>query len=165
MDALENTTEKVGINLTGPHSYQDFKVLKVDANEMTCFADEYFDLVLCNAMLEHDKFFYKTITEIYRVASSGGVIVIGVPGYQKITTLEKIQSVLGRMPVLRGLGSGEKMDALFTATLTFKVHEAPGDYYRFSPQAVREVFFQGCSDVRIASVMLTPRIIGSGIKL
>ena len=165
MESLSKATEKIGINLDGPYSYRDFEILEGNANDMTCFPDAYFDTVLCNATLEHDKLFHKTLSEIMRVTRSGGVIIIGVPGYRKMVTLEKIQSMLHRIPIVRRLSSGTNMDALFTATITFKVHDAPGDYYRFSAQALREVFFEGCSDVSVKSIMLTPRLIGSGIKV
>jgi hypothetical protein len=52
----------------------------------------------------------------------------------------------------------------FTATITFQIHDAPGDYYRFSPQAFKEVFFEGMNDVEVRSIMLPPRIIGVGTK-
>jgi SAM-dependent methyltransferase len=165
MESLVNATQKIGINLGGPYRYRDFEILQGNANDMACFADESFDLVLCNAVLEHDKFFYKSLSEIKRVTRSGGVIAIGVPGYRRIRGLERFQSLLGRIPLVRRLNSGGNTDALFTATLAFKVHDHPGDYYRFSPQAVEEVFFHGCSDVSVTTVMLTPRIIGSGVKV
>ena len=81
MKSLQNATEKIGINLDGPYKYKDFYIVKGNANSMTCFEDNKFDTVLCNAMLEHDKFFWKTISEIRRVTKPGGLIVIGAPGY------------------------------------------------------------------------------------
>lgn len=44
------------------------------------------------------------------------------------------------------------------------MHATPGDYYRFSPQAFREVFFKGTDDVEVRTIMLPPRIIGAGTK-
>ena len=165
MRSLENATEKIGVNIDGPYTYRDFEILAGNANELTEFADGSFDLVLCNAMLEHDKWFYKTIAEIKRVTRSGGTIVIGVPSYRRVAPLETIQSIMGRLPLLKQWSAATRFDAPFTATLTFKVHDWPGDYYRFSEQAVREVFFEGCRDVEICSVMSPPRLIGSGVKL
>ena len=57
MKALANATDKIGINLDGPHEFRDFKILKGNANSMGCFDDNSFDVVLCNAMLEHDEYF------------------------------------------------------------------------------------------------------------
>jgi ubiquinone/menaquinone biosynthesis C-methylase UbiE len=41
--------------------------------------DGYFDLVLCNSVLEHDPAFWKTLAEMKRVLK--GHIVIGVPAF------------------------------------------------------------------------------------
>jgi hypothetical protein len=38
------------------------------------------------------------------------------------------------------------------------------DYYRFSEQAVREVFFEGMERVRVRAMMTPPRLIGHGWK-
>jgi hypothetical protein len=53
---------------------------------------------------------------------------------------------------------------LFTATVTFQIHNWPGDYYRFSPQAVREVFLEGLEQIEVRTIMWPPRIIGVGTK-
>jgi hypothetical protein len=44
------------------------------------------------------------------------------------------------------------------------VHNFPGDYYRFSEQAVREVFMDGLVDVSVKLVLTPPRIIAWGRK-
>jgi ubiquinone/menaquinone biosynthesis C-methylase UbiE len=163
MKSLEGATEKVGINLNGPHEFKDFKIHKGNANSMDCFEDERFDVVLCNAMLEHDKHFWKTIAEIKRVTKPGGVIVIGTPGY-KYFKAEKVKSILRRIPLIRNLSSNQYFNLFFTATITFQVHDAPGDYYRFSSQTFKEVFFEDMDDVEVRSIMLPPRIIGVGTK-
>lgn len=163
MKPLENATEKTGINLAGPHVYKDVRIDKVNANSMDCYEDEKFDVVLCNAMLEHDKYFWKTIAEIKRVTKPGGLIVIGTPGF-KYFKLENVKSFLRKAPLIRLLKSNQYLNMFFTATITFQIHDAPGDYYRFSPQAFREVFFEDMDDVEVYSVMLPPRIIGVGTK-
>jgi hypothetical protein len=66
--------------------------------------------------------------------------VIGVPGYVKDEERDQGRS-----------------------TLTYRVHYA-FDYYRFSEQAVREVFFDGMRRVRVRAMMTPPRIIGHGRK-
>ncbi len=91
MKSLGTATEKVGINLDGPHKFKDFKIHKGNANSMNCFEDERFDIVLCNATLEHDKYFWRTIAEIKRVTKPGGLIVIGTPGYTNNSKVKKVR--------------------------------------------------------------------------
>ncbi len=43
MKSLANVTEKVGINLNGPHEFKDFKIHKGNANFMDSFEDNKFD--------------------------------------------------------------------------------------------------------------------------
>jgi ubiquinone/menaquinone biosynthesis C-methylase UbiE len=160
LPALAEAREKIGLNLIGAGQYAGFSIVEGNANAMTCFPDGRFDAVLCNATLEHDKFFWKTLAEIRRVTKPGGAIVIGTPGYGVIPFEKKVRRVLGWIPrplrpTLGGLG---------VSTLTLLVHNFPGDYYRFSEQAYREVFFEGLESVVIQSVMSPPRIIGHGIK-
>lgn len=163
MKSLGKATEKIGINLDGPYEFSDFKILKGNGNCMDCFEDEKFDAVLCNATLEHDKYFWKTLAEINRVTKLGGLVVIGVPGYG-VTRMDKLQSVAKGWPILRSLRHKHYLDIFFSSTVTFQIHDHPGDYYRFSQQAVREVFFEGMDNVEIRSVMQPPRIIGFGTK-
>lgn len=164
LNALSNVSEKIGLNLEGPHRYRDFIILQGNANSMYMFENNYFDAVLCNAVLEHDKYFWKTIAEIYRVAKSGSVIIIGTPGYNTYSKEKAFKRFVHKTPVLRRLEKNKYFNSLMNSTITYEIHNAPGDYYRFSPQAYREVFFSGCADVNIRSVMVPPRLIGSGIK-
>lgn len=159
MKSLQKAKEKIGINLDGPYMYKDFYIIKCNANSMTCFEDDKFDTVLCNAVLEHDKFFWKTILEIKRVAKPGGLIVIGTPGYREFPMEKYISYFLRKIPFVE-----RYVNFLTSSTLTFHFHKDPGDYYRYSPQALKEVFFDGMKDVAIYSIMWPPRIIGSGIK-
>jgi len=154
MKSLTNAREKIGINLDGPYSYKDIEIVKGNANSMECFETNRFDVVLCNAMLEHDRYFWKTIEEIKRVAKSGGFVVIGVPGFTVFP---------GHVSYTDDAASIH-IDNVPDATIAFEVHAAPGDYYRFSPQAFIDVFFEGMSDVKVQSLLLPPRIIGSGIN-
>jgi SAM-dependent methyltransferase len=155
MKCLKQAREKIGINLNPSSRYEDFEIVQGNANDMRMFPDERFDTVLCNAMLEHDKFFWKTVSEIHRVTKRGGLIVIGVPGY---VTLPVNRLFRGKRPGIR------MVDWLFESTVTYRIHDAPGDYYRFSPQAVEQVLLQRMKDIQIRVTMIPPRIIGSGIK-
>jgi len=163
MKSLEGATERIGLNLDGPHEFKDFKIHQGNANKMDGFEDDRFDAVLCNAVLEHDKQFWKTLAEIKRVTKPGGVIVIGTPGFKRYK-IEKVKSLWKRIPVIRGLIRHQYLNLFFRATVTYQIHNAPGDYYRFSPQAFKDVFFEDMDNVEIRSIMAPPRIIGVGTK-
>ena len=161
---LSQVETKIGLNLNEPSEFQDFKIIQGNANEMTMFEDKSFDLVLCNAVLEHDKFFWMTVEEINRVTKTGGTILIGVPGYT-FYSIEKIKRMATAIPGLRNLRQFRAFAPFFTSTLTFEVHDAPGDFYRFSEQTMRDVILKCCSHVKIKSLMCPPRIIGMGTKI
>lgn len=164
MSCLSGASEKLGINLEGPGKYRDFEIIQGNANAMTMFADNSFDLILCNAMLEHDKCFWKTIAEIRRVTKPGGLAVIGVPAYVELAKEQRFrQTRLYRWG--QRLRLTQRLFAMIDeATVTYKVHNAPGDYYRFSEQAVKEIFFEGYERIELTTLMVPPRIIGIGAK-
>jgi ubiquinone/menaquinone biosynthesis C-methylase UbiE len=89
------------------------------------FLDDVFDCVMSCSMLEHDRYFWKSISEIHRVLKKGGVFIVGVPIYMTLPT------------------------DLQLTTLTYARHGLAynADFYRFSEQAVREVFFDKYSQV------------------
>lgn len=89
------------------------------------FADGSFDCVLSCSMLEHDRWFWRTTAEVRRVLRPGGLFVAGVPIYMTLPTDKE------------------------HTTLTYARHGLAynADYYRFSEQAVREVFFEGYAAV------------------
>ena len=161
LPALAGASRKIGINKAGSSNFKDFNILAVDANDMTCFTDQSFDAVLCNAVLEHDPFFWKTLAEIRRVVRVGGLVVIGTPGYGEWRFEKKVRRGLTRLARLFKRPAGWPLQH---ATLTLSVHNFPGDYYRFSEQTFREVFFEGFNEVEIRSVLFPPRIIGAGIR-
>ena len=162
LPALARAKTKIGINLEGPHRYRDFDILRADANRMSCFSDESFDTVICNSVLEHDRRFWMSIGEMHRVTRPGGLIVIGVPGFAATSRERKTSSLVRILYRLRFPGS--MVDSLKASTLTLQVHRFPEDYYRFSEQAVKEVFLDGLGDIEIRTLMVPPRIIGAGIK-
>ena len=47
------------------------------------FDSNWFDLILCSATLEHDKRFWRSVSEMRRVLRPGGLLIISVPGYIK----------------------------------------------------------------------------------
>jgi SAM-dependent methyltransferase len=133
--------ERYCLNLVDLPSDEEITAVTGNANDMRgVFEDDRFDLVVCSATLEHDKRFWLSVDEMKRVLKPGGLLIISVPGY-----VEDPERDHGR------------------ATHTYRVHYR-FDYYRFSEQAVREVFFEGMRRVRVSPVMFPPRIFGHGYK-
>ena len=132
--------ERYCLNLVDMPSRDGITSVTGNANRLDAFEDASFDLVMSNATLEHDKYFWLSLAEMKRVLRPGGLLIIGVPGYVKGPAREQGKS-----------------------TLTYRVHYK-FDYYRFSEQAVREVFFDAMDDVVVTAIMTPPRIIGHGWK-
>ena len=133
--------ERYCLNLVEMPSDEVVTAVTGNANDMRAvFEDESFDLVLCCSTLEHDKHFWLSLAEMKRVMTPGGLLVIGVPGYVKDEERDQGRS-----------------------TLTYRVHYA-FDYYRFSVQAVREVFFADMERVKVKAYMTPPRLLGHGYK-
>lgn len=133
--------ERYCLNLVDMPSDGEITAVTGNANDMRdVFEDDSFDLVVCSATLEHDKRFWLSVGEMKRVLKPGGLLIISVPGYVHDPDRDQ-----GR------------------ATHTYRVHYR-FDYYRFSEQAVREVFFDGMRRVRVKPVMFPPRIFGHGYK-
>jgi SAM-dependent methyltransferase len=132
--------ERYCLNLVPMRTATGITTVVGNANDMHMFESESFDLVVSNATFEHDKYFWLSLAEIRRVTRPGGMVIIGVPGYTK---------------------NAERLAP--RATITFAVHYR-FDYYRFSEQAVRDVFFEGMEDVHAFSMLRPPRIIGHGRK-
>ncbi len=133
--------ERYCLNLVEMPSDDGITAVKGTANDMRgVFKDDWFDLILCSATLEHDKRFWLSVGEMKRVLRPGGLLIISVPGYVRDPERD-----VGR------------------STHTYRVHYE-FDYYRFSEQAVREVFFDGMRRVRVRPVMFPPRIFGYGYK-
>lgn len=109
---LEHSKEKVGINLEEVSEYKDFIIYKGNANDMEIFPDERFDTVFCNSVLEHDKYFWKTIAKLRRVTKTVGSIAIGTPGYTYLN-IEKVKKVLRRLPIIRSLKSENFFNVFF----------------------------------------------------
>ena len=158
--ALAGIAGKTGLNLEAFPSADEIRMVTGNANRMDMFPDSSFGCVLCNATLEHDARFWETLAEIRRVVAPGGLVVIGVPGYRGMGPefLAPPRSLAGR--VIRTLAALTRADALLAGTVTLGEHRFPGDYYRFTEQAMREVFLEGLVEPRCRWVMSPPRIIG-----
>lgn len=162
LPALASATERIGLNLDGPHGYHGFEILQGNANSMDGFPDERFDTILCNSTLEHDRYFWRTLGEIRRVAKPGALIVLGVPGYTDFDLPAHLRR-LTRIPLL-GRMLRRRMQGLASATITLPIHNFPGDYWRFSPQAMEDVLLEGLDQVEVSTLMMPPRIIGCAVK-
>ena len=162
LPSLRAARSRIGVNLDGPFSHRGFEVLRADANDMTCFPDASFDTVVANSVLEHDPRFWRTLAEIRRVARPGALVVIGVPGFAKLG-FERVGSRVARLPVV-GTVLRAAVPSWLASTATLQVHEFPGDYYRFSPQAAREIFLEGLDAPEVRVLLVPPRIVAAGVK-
>jgi hypothetical protein len=166
LPAVASASERIGVNIETATEFAGFRILSCTANSLDCFDAERFDVVLCNATLEHDPLFWKTLDEIRRVLKKMGVAVIGVPGYVRLPAegyKSVIRSALRRLP--NGARLTLALGAILNPTITFEVHYGPGDYYRFSEQAVRDVFFRGMERLELKTLMVPPRIVGAAREL
>jgi SAM-dependent methyltransferase len=162
LPCLNAASERIGLNLDGPCSYDGFEILQGNANVMDRFPDDCFDTILCNSTLEHDPYFWKTLSEIRRVARPGALIVLGVPGYTDFELYSQLRPLM-RIPLL-GRFFRRRFDDLKSATITLPIHNYPGDYWRFSPQAMEQVLLEKLQAVEVCSLLIPPRIIGSAVK-
>jgi hypothetical protein len=48
------------------------------------------------------------------------------------------------------------LGGLSVSTLVLQLHRYPSDYYRFTPQAVEEVFLEGLRDKEVRTVIARP---------
>lgn len=120
-------SHKVALNMSFDKVSEELKQVEMMVGNSNAldFADDSFDCVLSCSALEHDRYFWRSIAEIRRVLKPGGYFVVGVPIYMTLRT-----------------------DYMHT-TLTYARHGMAynADFYRFSEQAVREVFFEGYAEV------------------
>ena len=163
LPALKNATERIGINLDPASNFADIRILQANANDMDRFPAGRFDTVLSNSTLEHDKFFWKTLAEIRRVTKPGGLIVLGAPGFARPASEKWGKRIVRNIPVA-GPIMQRRFGSMFASTSTLQVHNFPGDYYRFSAQTFREVFFDGMTDIEVISILMPPRIIGAATR-
>jgi len=164
LPALANATSRIGLSLDEPFRDGDLQILQGNAHEMSAFSDASFDTVLCNAVLEHDPLFWLTLSEMRRVARAGALIAIGVPGYTHTRfPLTRPLRRLRTLPIV-GRRIRGRFEWLEASAATLGIHNFPGDYYRFSEQAMREVLLHDLRDIQVSEVMRPPRLIGSGFR-
>jgi SAM-dependent methyltransferase len=165
LPALRDAALRVGTNLSVRRAWPGVTLIRVAADGLACLGDSCFDAVLCNSVLEHDPRFWVTCAGIMRVARPGALIALGVPGYADLAPppLTRLARRLARLPLCARLFA-RLSPGWEAATPTLAVHDFPGDYYRFSAQAMREVLMAGCRDVEVRVIMRPPRIIGVGVR-
>jgi SAM-dependent methyltransferase len=122
--------------------------IRCNANNMRdSFADGQFGTVLCNAMIEHDKYFWRSLDEMKRVLAPGGILAIGAPGYVARKYLD--DDIIS--------------EELPKATITFDVHSKP-DYWRFSRTAFKEVICEGLEILETCVVLRVPILVAVARK-
>ena len=123
---------------------QQCELMVGNSNDLSQFKDGEFDCILSCSVLEHDKFFWRSVAEIRRILAPGGLFVVGVPIYMTLPTDVK------------------------NTTLTFRRHGLAynADFYRFSEQCVREVVLEDLQPNQELVVRRYPNpyIVASGVK-
>jgi SAM-dependent methyltransferase len=165
LPALQSASKRVGVGLGPAFRNEHFELLSRDANDLGCFADDAFELVLCNAMLEHDARFWLTIAEARRVTQPGGWIVLGAPGYGAMGSFpgRRLLDWLSKLPTI-GRRWRDDCSALYASAPTLGLHYYPSDYYRFSQHAMEEVLLEGLESKDVRLLLVPPRVIGFGRK-
>lgn len=160
-------TDRIGLNLEGG-AVGNIEIIKANANQMP-FPDNHFNCVLCNATLEHDMYFWKTCDEMKRVTKDKGLIILGVPGFTRFPygTAYKTYRCMSEMPKMKSLAQRiyNKMPipgVIKYSTLTYIIHSAPDDFWRFSASSVEKVLLANCSNIEVRKLMMPPRLIGIG---
>jgi len=114
--------------------------IRCNSNDMRAvFAEGQFGTVLSNAVIEHDKYFWRSLDEMKRILAPGGILAIGAPAYVPRTQLK------------------DTLDEtrLSKATITMDLHAMP-DYWRFSRMAFEEVICEGLELLELCVVGRVP---------
>ena len=160
LPSLAGLNERVGVNIAPASEIGGVPILQCDAHDLSRFEAGQFATILCNSMLEHDPQFWLTLAEIRRVARPGALVVIGVPGFARAPS-GRMRGLLNRLRRLPSPWRPE-IEAHLAGTPVLPPHDFPGDYYRFSEQACREVLMAGLELIEIRHLLDPPRFIVSG---
>lgn len=139
--------ERVAINLNSFAREDGITFHRADSNDLRgTFADGSFRSIFSNAVLEHDRAFWRSLEEMKRVLASGGLMFVGAPGFIPLAqTSAKVEGVKGNV------------------TITHNIHAQP-DYWRFSRDAFKAVIFAGFELLELRVVESVPRLVGVGRK-
>jgi SAM-dependent methyltransferase len=136
---------------TFPVAVEKLKALGVAVSsidiEREClpFEDAYFDVVLCNQVLEHTKEIFWIISELSRVTKAGGKLIIGVPNlgslHNRVALLAGYQppaiGVLGTH--VRGFTVPGLTEFLETGGFLKVSNVVGGNFYPFPPTISRKL--------------------------
>jgi SAM-dependent methyltransferase len=161
LPTLRQSSLRLGVNIDGSSHIGAAEILALNANDMAVLDSSSFDLVVCNSTLEHDPTFWMTLSEVRRLLRPGGIAIYGVPGY--IASTGKGLGLMARLWPSPLPGAAWIAGAAAT-TATLHVHNFPGDYYRFSRQAMAEALLADLDVKEIETLLHPPRIIGVGRK-
>lgn len=96
---------------------KSFQVIKVDIErDHFPFADNRFQMVVCNQVLEHVKNFMHVINEINRVLSRGGFAIIGTPNLAHL--MNRLYLLFGKQPMCLNLDSSHIRGFVHSELLT-----------------------------------------------
>lgn len=151
-EELRHVPRKIGINIRESGSYAGVPVIVNDARRLA-FKDRSFDLVVCSSTLEHVPEFWTVCEEMKRVLAPGGLLIVNTPGFTKTRSGDALQRLAFKLHL---------PDVISRATLTFRMHEEPHDYYRFSAYTFWQVILRGLVNVKVWTIMTPPRIFGMG---
>jgi SAM-dependent methyltransferase len=164
LPALSGATRRLGVNMEAASQIGGAEILSANAHALPMLATGSFDAVLCNATFEHDPMFWLTLAEIRRLLRPAGIAIFGVPGYIGHRGLvPRVKGLAARLWPSPLPGSARLAGAA-ASTATLQIHNYPGDYYRFSEQAMRDVLLDGFDVLEIEVLLQPPRIIGVGRK-
>lgn len=135
------------LEATGP--WRHMNIYHGDANSMSYIQSGSQDVVLCCMMLEHDRFFWKTLSEVRRVLRPGGIFLLTVPVYL-VNDREELVDIR--------IALTENRDK----TSCYRVHGE--DYYRFSLDSIAEVLMEGFVDKHLVLYQDPPRALCYGTR-
>lgn len=164
MDYLSSSRIRVGLGEGCESREGVIQYVRRNANDLSCFKDNSFDLILCNSMFEHDPYFWLTLSEIKRVLSPGGRFILGVPIYGEMGIRSFFPNSRFFSKIIKWSLKLVQLNYLKASTPTLGIHEYPEDYYRFSKIAVRDILLQGYHSVTIHQLMMPPRVLASAFK-
>ncbi|MFC2091746.1 class I SAM-dependent methyltransferase [Elusimicrobiota bacterium] len=111
------------------------KAIKVDITDII-FADNSFDAIICNQVLEHIRDDLRAIKELYRVLKPGGWVLLSVPIYGETTFEQPELDYKGREKMygigehmrLNGLDLERKLTKEGFSVSIYSIDDIPGEY-------------------------------------